>query len=264
MRPGQLWLFALATRSRRKRRTGSTRLLWTHLRPIQGVPRVAAPPTGTTDGSVSGLSCLFSSEVIASGDSMTDLVVEELLANGGIRRAKAYRPLLEAAFRQYANWLCAQGRMTFFTEFTDHGIRHLSRVLNLADFLICDGASGRPKSWQVVSDEDLLVLAGAILYLDIGMYLTRAGFVTLVNDAARPLVHPPWDRPWSVLWEAYLEESRHWEERTIRRLFGDLPWYHRESPQRLLPILASNDELTGCQTLLIGEFIRRHHPRLAH
>ncbi len=197
-------------------------------------------------------------------NDIPNLPIKQILPTRIEQKAGNCYPLLDAAYSHYVAWLGKHPRMTFFPEYTDHGIQHLLRVAHLAEFLICTGGFGRPNSWDVTSAEDVFVLTGAVLYHDMGMFLTQAAFAELIDGAARPLIDKALDQPWHALWEMYLEESRHWGERTIRRLFGELPWSHSKSTQHLTHIVRCNEPLTECQTLLIGEFIRRHHHRLAH
>ena len=69
--------------------------------------------------------------------------------------------------------------------------------------------------------------------------------------------------PWWKLWENYLAEARYWNQRTRERVFGS-EWRNREVT-RLGPYTpAGLADLTESDRLFVGEFVRRHHPRMAH
>src|SRR2546426_1182245 len=74
-----------------------------------------------------------------------------------------------ATLCRYENWISTRPvKLPLFPDFTDHGIRHLSAVAWLAEFLISDGSHDRPDSFHVFTPDDAAVLICAIVLHDIG------------------------------------------------------------------------------------------------
>ena len=93
------------------------------------------------------------------------------------------------------------------------------------------------------------------------MYLTEDGFFQLIGAgdrlAADPGLRSGLDpNSWPDLWDDFLEEAARFDDNALVRLFGDA------EPARRPPL--DKQLLTRRDRVLIGEFIRRHHPRLAH
>jgi molecular chaperone HtpG len=146
--------------------------------------------------------------------------------------------------------LFLRNRMPFFPAYTDHGVAHIQETLVTSVGLITDA------SWEVLGPEDVAVLILAIILHDSAMHLSEDGFAALVRS---PQVVPGLgDRPWSALWEDYLVEAQRWDGRTLTRMFGE-----NAGPVRI-PDLDDLSRLTPADYLLVGEFLRRHHARLAH
>lgn len=161
--------------------------------------------------------------------------------------------LLNSAVRQtfdrFEPWL-EQSGMPFFPGFTDHSPRHIGDVLNTAASLISDA------SYELLNAPDIAVLCIAALLHDCGMHLTTDGFRTLIEDSGTPPVSGLADRPWAQLWTDYLAETRRFGQDKLLAIFGDAE-----------PVCVDEinyEDLSERDFLLIGEFIRRHHPRLAH
>ncbi len=142
-------------------------------------------------------------------------------------------------------------KLPFFPEYTDHGPDHLEGVLRTAAALI------RDEAWDVLSPGDAATLILACLLHDLGMHLTEDGFVSLVMPGVNWCIVPELgDKTWSVLWEDFKAEAKRFDERTLRRLYGSV------AP---VPIPDLEPRFwTYDQRKLIGEFVRRHHHRLAH
>lgn len=177
-------------------------------------------------------------------------------------------PILHGAIvqglSQLQSWFDENGpRMVFFPDYTDHGPKHLRAILELADFLIADGSSGRPDSWAEITPRDAAVLIWAILVHDLGMHLTEAAFVALVEDP-EPLIRVPSldQHTWSDLWTTFLADAGRWDGRTRIKVTGEV-----EPESALLNSKSSRCAPEGWKPAdfrIIGEFIRRNHPRLAH
>jgi molecular chaperone HtpG len=154
----------------------------------------------------------------------------------------------------------------FFEAYTDHGSEHVERVLAACVRLIpppvLDGDQFRAT--------DAAILIGSALLHDLAMHVREDGFVELVAPGTRfrPL---PWfrdrqddraaDTPWPELWRAFQREARDFGKSQLDVLLGSS---HNGLPDvgytRHLDPTTWRDE----DRLLIGEFLRRHHARLAH
>lgn len=149
---------------------------------------------------------------------------------------------------EFEPWL-EQSGMPFFPGFTDHSPRHIHDVLTTAAALISDDAH------ELLSPEDIAVLTIAILLHDCGMHLTQDGFRALVSTSTASIVGFS-DIPWDKLWIEFLAEAQRFGEDRLMSIFGDKA-----------PISTSDIDLENLSErdyLLIGEFVRRHHARLAH
>jgi molecular chaperone HtpG len=121
----------------------------------------------------------------------------------------------------------------------------------------------------LLTDADVVVIIGASLLHDIAMHLRVEGFLTLVAKDSRfkPLA---WfkenqddhvaDQPWFELWEAYSREAGRFSARALGDIIGlgeAKSWSFKGLPDK-------NGQWTRNDSLIVGEFIRRHHARLAH
>jgi hypothetical protein len=126
-------------------------------------------------------------------------------------------------------------------------------VLHSAELLIDDAA------WAVITPVDSAVLVWSVLLHDLGMHLTEDGYKLLITKdvPSDPLQAEVFgDAPWFEQWRDYLSEASRFDERALRNLTGTAQ-----------PISAPPDDTslwTKRDRLVVGEFIRRHHPRLAH
>lgn len=169
---------------------------------------------------------------------------EDLLAKSGSNRLIVDQPLklLEPILQSNA--------LTFFPDYTDHGIHHIESVCATAEALITEDG------WSAFTDVDAAVFVFSALLHDLAMHITEDQFVELVTDKDRPLIEDTGDQPWPLLWHRFLVEARRYDGRKLNELFGS-PEPVRDPP--LHPM-----EMTRKDRLLIGEFLRKHHARLAH
>lgn len=141
----------------------------------------------------------------------------------------------------------------FFEEYTDHGIRHINSVLKSADELISDD------TFLLLSSDDILLLILAIFMHDIGMHIQLVAFREMVAKTSIDPNLKYFDKDsWSVLWNEYLDEAQKFSSRQRFDLFGD------EHIEIKKPDLDDKDSLRGVDKKIIGEFVRRNHPRIAH
>ena len=143
-------------------------------------------------------------------------------------------------------------KLFFFEEYTDHGIKHIESVLAAAEFIIADDYV------EHLTEKDVAVLILAIILHDIGMHTEFATFVALLNGEYDTLKTCLDSKTWRELWNDYLAEAKRFSSQQKRNIFGDEQQPFKE------PDLTNKDNLTGSDKKLIGEFIRRHHARLAH
>ena len=88
------------------------------------------------------------------------------------------------------------------------------------------------------------------------MHLTEEGFSCLMTSSSWPGPLIPGELAWSTLWTEFLSEASRFDGRRLIDLFGDT------DPVRTPD--ANSINWSKRDRLLIGECIRRHHPRLAH
>ncbi|MGV8837381.1 HD domain-containing protein [Cellvibrio sp.] len=148
-------------------------------------------------------------------------------------------------------WL-SDNKTVFFPEYTDHGFTHLNEVLLTADSIISD------ESWPHMTAQDAAAMIVSVLLHDCAMHLTEDGFYSLIQDKL-PRVesrHIETEPRWSEVWHEYISEAKRFDATKLRSIFGD------ETPVREIP--KNKIDLSGRDRLLIGEFIRRNHARIAH
>ncbi len=183
---------------------------------------------------------------------------------------------LQPRIRAFANRVgeCLQGsNLTFFPDYTDHGARHITDVLSTQEDLVPDEVWTK----KLLTDADAAVIIGGTLLHDLAMHLTEAGFRELVAPGTRfqPL---PWfdqdheghhaDRPWPELWDDYLREVKRFSDRKLVQILGERSaseesWSH-DGDLKLDKLRQPAGDWSKNLRLIVGEFIRRHHPRLAH
>lgn len=174
---------------------------------------------------------------------LPDLFAEKLAPNPSLLAD------VQASFAAFSPWLASSG-MPFFPGFTDHSPTHINDVLSSAASLISDS------SHDLITPEDVSTLCMAILLHDAGMHLTADSFRSLIGTETPPLTEGFADLPWSQLWKEFLGEAHRFGQEKLLAIFGD------STPLRVDSLDINN--LNEKDHLLIGEFVRRHHTRLAH
>lgn len=184
--------------------------------------------------------------------------------------------ILQAPIRSYADHvgeILADNKLPFFPDYTDHGTDHINQVLETEVDLVPETVwdkSTKSSKPHLLCDADAVVIIGATLLHDIAMHLRPSGFLELVgeNSHFEPL---PWfesdheghtaDRPWRDLWLDFQREARRFSDRDLGNIIG-LESVRQGWKFEKLPENTGQWERNHC--LIIGEFIRRHHARLAH
>lgn len=151
----------------------------------------------------------------------------------------------------------------FFPHYTDHGIEHFANTLKMALHLVDIDEFERQKSLKSAVDYlnslNVLVLTASILFHDLGMHVHFKGFKQLINgffDDVRVDFFD--DLTWKQEWENFMIEAKRFSGRERLNLFGDEQAIVKEIDFSKQTVDSDIDKI------LIGEFIRRHHGRLAH
>lgn len=184
---------------------------------------------------------------------------------------------LQAPIRSLADRageILADNKLPFFPDYTDHGTDHIQAVLKSEVELVPKEVwdhSQQDSDPRLLSDADAAVIIGATLLHDIAMHLTPDGFLELVGPDSR--FHPlPWfkenheghsaDRSWYELWEDFQREARRFSDRQLAEIIGEDSAQGQGWKFEGLPGDRGQWQRNHC--LIVGEFIRRHHARLAH
>lgn len=167
-----------------------------------------------------------------------------------IRDSGIYATVLKAV-AMVKPW-AQDNKTVFFPEYTDHSLVHMSEVIASADSLISD------KSWEQLTAQDAAVLIIAILLHDCALHVSEDGFYSLINGKykSKPSRYILDEKGWDVLWTEFLTEARRFDQKKLNNLFGS------SDPVTSFP--EKKLDLTLRHRLLAGEFLRRHHARLAH
>lgn len=146
-----------------------------------------------------------------------------------------------------------QNKLYFFSEYTDHGIKHIQDVLLSSENLITD------ETYNILGYKDIGYYILSVILHDVGMHIDLQGFICLLNGEFDDVRIENLDsETWKNLWDHYLSEARKFSGRQLKYIFGDEDTIVRVPPFQKPGEINENDKK------LIGEFIRRHHPRLAH
>lgn len=155
-------------------------------------------------------------------------------------------------------------KMAFFPDYTDHGIAHVNSVLDTAAMLIPDEVL----QLDILSDADVAVVVSATLLHDLGLHLHDKGFIDLVDGRTnhRPVEwfsHSRGDLPWPEEWASFLHQAKRFSDEELSLIYGPCPTTNADAWCVRKPPLDTR-EWTKYDRFLIGEFLRRHHARLAH
>lgn len=170
--------------------------------------------------------------------------------NSILAQNKSLQGSIQRNLNTFEPWL-EQSGMPFFPGFTDHSPRHINDVLKTAASLISD------ESYSLLTPEDVATLTLSILLHDCGMHLTQDSFRALVLSKTNlTVVNGLDDKPWHIIWKDFLSEASRFGQEKLIAIFGET------TP---IDVKTFNiQSLTEKDCLLVGEFVRRHHARLAH
>lgn len=139
----------------------------------------------------------------------------------------------------------------FFPEYTLHGWSHIQAVLIHADKLIPD------ETMEALCGRDVALLIAAAVLHDLGMFLNRAGVRKLLTGSRRTTKTARLDKlDWKSEWDRYIQEIRRYPEEKLLYHFGMS--HAIEEPD------LEKGEFSDLDLLIVGDFLRRHHHRIAH
>ena len=156
---------------------------------------------------------------------------------------------IKTALHLFSQWLYTN-QLVFFPEYTDHGVNHVQDVLNTADSIL------RDSSLDILTPEDIYVLTSSILLHDCAMHISKAGLKDLINKEiySSSLFGYPIESSFKNEWLNFEREVSKYSDRDWHKFFSD------ESPVTFPDL---DKDLTERQLVLIGEFVRKHHARMA-
>lgn len=160
------------------------------------------------------------------------------------------------------------GRPEFFPEFTDHSFRHVGETLDTIEKLIPDDV--RSAMPPILQEADGVCLVAAVILHDLGMHISKAGVLDLIrgewNNPPAKSGFVTTDRPWHEEWGEFAREAVRYDDRTLLRLLGPDDFSDRDAISRLPKLADPSVRVEWSPAIIraVGEFLRRHHPRLAH
>lgn len=169
--------------------------------------------------------------------------IQELLLSGGSAHAST-----TSALRDFSAWL-SDNKTPLFFDYTDHGIAHVTNVLRSVENLIPDDA------WSALSSYDAEAIIAAVLLHDCAMHLSIDGFRALLTDTGPVSAIYGSEPAWADEYRRFEQEAVRWDSSRLISVFGDA-----EPVQQI----GHEGDLSDRQKLLVGEFLRRNHARLAH
>jgi len=168
-----------------------------------------------------------------------------------LEKDTASKAFVYSSIAKLTPWI-SDNKPIFFPEYTDHGFTHLNEVLLTADSIISD------ESWAYLTPKDAAAMVISVLLHDCAMHITVDGFYALIQDKF-PKVESRYtnsENSWSEIWSDYFAEAKRFDAKKLNSIFGDTV------PVKNIP--TNKIDLSARDILLIGEFIRRHHARMAH
>lgn len=172
-----------------------------------------------------------------------------------LKEAKYHHVVLQT-INHFQEWFI-DSKMPFFPDYTDHGIEHLQDVLITSTNLI------PPTSQDYFTPADAVVLVMAVLFHDSALHLSEAGFQELIQGNYSNNCTQIFDKHnWQQTWKDFLFNARRWDDNKLIDVFGSTK--NGEPLAQVRDPFNDWDNLTKSDYRLVGEFIRQHHPRIAH
>lgn len=129
----------------------------------------------------------------------------------------------------------------YFDEYTIHGAKHITAVLDYADKLI-------PQSdFEKLSELDISVLVLGVFLHDLGMYIKESGLRYLIQLKTKNIDNNGTYCTWKELWEGFLRKLKHSSGNELEDIFGD------------------NEHIFNISSRQVcGAFIRKYHHLIAY
>ncbi|RYE13413.1 MAG: hypothetical protein EOP34_08885, partial [Rickettsiales bacterium] len=163
--------------------------------------------------------------------------------------------IIKYTVSQYGQIL-GENKLYFFEEYTDHGIKHIESVLSSSERIITEETFNNILQ-QTPASIGIYILS--VILHDIGMHLTTEGLFALISGKNDSVRNDQLDKKtWKELWDDFLDEARRYGDQEKVNIIGNSQWIFKT------PEIENKDKLTGEDKKLIGEFIRKHHPRIAY
>lgn len=158
---------------------------------------------------------------------------------------------VNSTIASFTPWF-VDNKLTFFPEYTDHGVNHLQEVLNTAASMITDD------SWELITAQDAAAVILSTLLHDCAMHLSEDGFYELISNEYPKLESRYYneEQSWNEKWREFISTAKRWDGKKLKSIFGD------SNPIKEIP--NSKIDLNNRDKLLIGEFLRREHANIAH
>ncbi|BCL39075.1 hypothetical protein [Nostoc sp. MS1] len=168
-----------------------------------------------------------------------------------IRELYEVQAWVSGAIADFEPWL-KDSKCVFFPDYTDHGNDHVEQILITASSII------RDEAWEVMTPEDAGILVIATFLHDCAMHLTEEGFLRLIKgETHQEPIEGFKDASWKDLWKQFFASAKRYDDKQLQAIFGNTEPVED-------PAVKNPDNMTRRDRKLIGEFLRRYHPRLAH
>lgn len=160
-----------------------------------------------------------------------------------------WQTYVDQAYRNVVDYFFCSPR--FFPEYTNHGILHIDRMIELCDKLIPD------EKLSDIKPRELGILIIAVIMHDIGMFIEEDGMKKILcGNRSTHKTEFLDDYSWKEEWNRYYHTILRYSDKKMQRIFGMI-----DSPKYLLD---EKFEVTNKNILIYGDFLRRNHARLAY
>ena len=141
----------------------------------------------------------------------------------------------------------------YFPEYTLHDVTHIKNVLEISSNLIPDNI------YRKLDNKSVEYLVAAIMLHDLGMFISRDGLNNLISGEQNDNLNIElFKESWSELWKDYYSKAKKYDDKKLLEIFGDIQPVDRDI-HSCIP-----EENNIRQRLLLGDFLRQHHHRLAY
>lgn len=146
-----------------------------------------------------------------------------------------------------------ENNLFFFPEYTDHGIKHVEDTLFCIEEIIPED------SFDLIKPLDVSILLLSVVIHDIGMHTQFETFIKMLEGYYDKSLNCELDKKeWKEIWDEYLDDTKYYSRSKKEMIFGN-PNLTIEFPD-----LLNYGKITQNDKILIGEFLRINHGRLAH